>query len=187
MKISENIKNFNKVSEEIQYPVLPEVVSVSSNEIKQLIEESKHTDRKRMRLCTHTDPSHGLHEMLIVHEKDTYVRPHKHLGRTESFHIIQGRTDVVVYEDDGNIREVVQMGEYNSGYNFYYRLNQSLFHTMLIYSDHLVFQETTSGPFDPALTLFAPWSPAPSETEASGIFLKNLIKDIANITASSKL
>jgi cupin fold WbuC family metalloprotein len=187
MNVSNSIRNFNQVSEEILYPIKADVVSISKKEVKQLIKESESTLRKRMRFCNHQSPSDGLHEMLIVHEKGTYVRPHKHLGRSESFHIIQGRTDVIVYEDNGKIREVVQMGDFNSEYNFYYRLNESLFHTMIIYSDHLVFQETTSGPFDPGKTEFAPWSPLPENLDSVEEFMKKIMEDAAlSVAAISK-
>ena len=65
--------------------------------------------RLRSRLCTHPDPSSGLHEMLIVHHREAYVRPHKHLGKPESFHVIEGTAQVVIFEDDGRIREVLEM------------------------------------------------------------------------------
>jgi cupin fold WbuC family metalloprotein len=182
----QKIKNFENTSEEILYPINSDIVSVSQSEVKQLIENSTHTARKRMRFCTHRNPSDDLHEMVIVHEKDTYVRPHKHLGRSESFHIIQGRCDIVLYEDDGTIREIVEMGDFNSGYNFYYRLNQNLFHTMIIYSEHLVFQETTLGPFEPESSLFAPWSPAANEIDKVEIFMKKILQDISFNTKNSK-
>ena len=74
--------------------------------------------RSRIRLCAHPDVNDTLHEMLIVHEKGTYVRPHKHLNKTESVHIIEGSVDVVIFDDDGNITDVIQMGDYKSGRNF---------------------------------------------------------------------
>lgn len=175
----QKIKNFENKSEEILYPVNSDIVTICQNEVKQLIENSKHTARKRMRFCSHKNPADGLHEMIIVHEKDSYVRPHKHLERSESFHIIQGRADIVIYDDTGIIREVIQMGDFHSGYDFYYRLNENLFHTMIIYSEHLVFQETTLGPFDPASSLFAPWSPTPNEDEKVEIFMKKILQDIS--------
>lgn len=174
--MDQEIENFKLVSEEILYPTEPSIVSVSRFEISQMVEKSKETDRKRMRICSHRDPDDRLHEMLIVHEMGTYVRPHKHLDRSESFHIISGEVDVFIYNDDGSIRTIISMGEYGSGKMFYYRLNECLFHTMLIHSRQLVFQETTLGPFNPSNTVFAPWAPAPYDQDLCAEYIKNLQK-----------
>ena len=50
------------------------------------------------------------------------------------------------------------MGTYSTGKTFYYRMQKPFFHTLIIKSDSL-FQEITSGPFDPKDTLKAKWSP----------------------------
>jgi len=46
------------------------------------------------------------------------------------------------------------MGELASGYPFYYRLADPVFHTLKIHSDFLVFYEATTGPFVKASTVF---------------------------------
>ena len=84
---------------------------------------SLHNPRKRVRLCTHLNQDDLLHEMLIVLEKSTYVRPHKHPGKSESTHIIEGLVDVVLFDDDGQIERVISMGDYASGKTFYYRMD----------------------------------------------------------------
>lgn len=115
--------------------------------------------RLRSRLCTHPDPASGLHEMLIVHHREAYVRPHKHLGKPESFHVIEGTAQVVIFEDDGRIREVLEMAPYGRGKHCYYRMPEKVFHSILITSEWLVFHETTAGPFDPSRTAFPDWAP----------------------------
>ena len=63
--------------------------------------------RERVRLCTHQSVEDAVHEMLIVHIKGTYIRPHKHPNKSESFHIIEGNLDVVVFDDAGDLLEVI--------------------------------------------------------------------------------
>lgn len=36
--------------------------------------------------------------MLIVMAKGSYIRPHKHKNKSESFHIIEGLLDVIVFD-----------------------------------------------------------------------------------------
>jgi cupin fold WbuC family metalloprotein len=115
--------------------------------------------RKRIRICAHANPNECLHEMIIVHERNTFVRPHKHLNKTESVHIIEGEVDIVVFDDIGNIERVIQMGEYSSGKIFFYRMDNPEYHTLIIRSNFLVFHETTSGPFNTKDTIFPEWGP----------------------------
>ena len=135
------------------------VVTVSREQVGELVQASRGTPRERIRLCTHRGTGDAVHEMLIVHATGTYVRPHKHLDKAESFHVVEGRVDVVLFDDGGNVSSVIAMGDYGTGLPFYYRIDQPIFHTLLIRSDVLVFHETTSGPFNREQTIFASWSP----------------------------
>lgn len=150
------------------------IVQVSHEYMETLKECARQNQRKRIRLCAHSGIDDLLHEMLIVHEKGTYVRPHKHLNKTESVHIIDGLVDVVVFDDDGNINDVMQMGDYKSGRVFYYRMQYPYFHTLLIHSDILLFHEATNGPFDRKDTVFAPWTPDETDVSSTLDFLKKV-------------
>src|SRR5689334_4825397 len=142
------------------------VVTADDATIGELKRIAAGNPRLRSRLCTHPDPSSGLHEMLIVHHREAYVRPHKHLGKPESFHVIEGTAQVVIFEDDGSIRDVLEMAPYGQGKRCYYRMPEKVFHSILITSEWLVFHETTAGPFDPARTEFPDWAPDGSDAAA---------------------
>lgn len=147
-------------------------------DIKHFKQLSLHNARKRIRLCAHFNESDSLHEMFIVHKKDTYVRPHKHPGKTESTHIIEGLVDIVLFDDKGKIERVISMGDYASGKTFYYRMSAPIFHTLIIRSEVLVFHETTGGPFDKKATIFAPWAPEDSNINSVADFMVGLNKQI---------
>jgi len=154
-------------SAEVLYADDP-IVSVDAAAIDVLKRAALMNPRRRIRLCAHRDTGDGLHEMLIVHTRDTYVRPHLHVGKSESFHVIEGDVDVVIFDEGGGVAEVIAMGPVQSGRRFFYRIADPLYHTLLIRSDLLVFHETTTGPFRRDQTLFAPWAPDgndPVETE----------------------
>ena len=151
--------SYKKVSAEVFYGMGP-VVRVDDRDIQTLVDAAGMTDRKRSRLCTHLAPEHSLHEMLIVHARDAYVRPHRHLGRSESFHVISGEADVVLFDEAGELSEVIKVGPFGSSKVFYRRMAEPIFHSMLIRTPLFVFHEVTSGPFDPVTTEFAAWAPA---------------------------
>jgi len=153
-----------------------DVIQIGKEDIEFLKQKALSNPRKRCRLCTHKDVNDLIHEMIIVHTKDTYVRPHKHADKVEAFHIIEGSADVVVFDDKGKITRVIAMGDYSSGRKFYYRIDKAYYHTLLIKSDVIVFHEVTSGPFRKEDTLFAPWSPEDTDQEGIKKFIKRLEK-----------
>jgi hypothetical protein len=57
---------------------------------------------------------------------------------------------------------------------FFYRLAESMFHTLLIKSDFLVVHEVTNGPFDPSRTVLAPFAPSEDEPEAVHTYMSRL-------------
>ena len=160
-----------KFNDEVLYTDDP-IVEVGRADIQGLKQAALSNPRRRIRLCGHRDVGATLHEMLIVHARDTYVRPHKHLNKSESFHVVEGVADIVVFDDSGNVTTVVPMGDYASGRKFFYRLSDPCFHTLLITSEFFVFHETTNGPFARTDTVFAPWAPEDKDEVAGQRFLQ---------------
>ena len=143
------------------------IIRVDREDIRLLTARAGRLPRLRARLCMHEDSDAPLHEMLIVHSKGCYVRPHKHLNKSESFHIVEGEVDVVLLNEAAEIKEVIRMGDYRSGRSYYYRLNQPLYHTLLIRSPQVIFHEVTNGPFQRNDTVFLPGTPeVDNEAEA---------------------
>jgi cupin fold WbuC family metalloprotein len=157
-------------SAEVLYAEDP-IVTVDAAAIEALKRGAMANPRRRIRLCAHRGVGDSLHEMLIVHTRDTYVRPHKHVDKCESFHVIEGDVDVVIFDDEGEVAEVIGMGSVHSGRRFFYRIADPLYHTLLIRSDVLVFHETTPGPFRREQTIFAPWAPEDGDAPAVSRFL----------------
>ena len=167
---------FREIKEEVFYADAP-VVKVTAETIAFLKARATGNRRRRARLCAHPGTEDALHEMLIVHAKHAYVPPHKHIGKSESFHIIEGRLKVVLFDDGGNKTDEIAMGDVASGRTFFYRLSEARFHTVIPETDWVVFHEVTNGPFDRADTLFAPWAPGEDDDEAAAqrAFVRSLL------------
>ena len=153
-------------NEEVLFASDP-IVRVGAKDIEDLKQKARRNPRRRIRICAHRDLSESIHEMLIVHEKSCYVQPHKHINKIESFHIIEGTVDIILFDEDGQINETIPMGNYATGRKFFYRLPPLRYHTLMIQSDVLVFHEITNGPFRPDDTVWAPW--APDETDENAV------------------
>jgi cupin fold WbuC family metalloprotein len=149
-------------------------VSILQEHIEALKLIAMKTRRHRARICAHPDTADALHEMLIYHPRGAYVPPHRHPGKSESFHVIEGEADVVLFDDEGKVKEVIEMGPFGSGKCFFYRLNRSAYHTLVIQTHHFVFHETTNGPFRREDTVFAPWAPAEDDAEGVEKFMREI-------------
>lgn len=163
----------NKYNKEVFF-AKDKFVEVGREYIEILKRKSKCNKNEKMRLCTHKGNSDSIHEMLIVHTKNTYVRPHKHLNKIESFHVIEGFADVIIFDETGGIIKVASLGDYLSKYNFYWKLSDPYYHTLLINSGFFIFHETTNGPFNKTDVIFPPWAPEDYNETAQKIFIENL-------------
>ncbi|MBI2437467.1 MAG: WbuC family cupin fold metalloprotein [Lentisphaerae bacterium] len=154
------------------------VITVNRADVAELRARTLKNARGRMRLCAHPSLESKVHEMLIVHTAETYVRPHRHLGKSESFHIIEGTAEIILFSDLGDIQQIIPVGDYASGRIFYYRLSEPLFHSLVITSGVLIFHEVTSGPFVRPETEPAPWAPDESDTPAVAAFMARIKKQV---------
>lgn len=152
----------------------PGVVSVSRADLEYLKSEVHKTARKRIRLCVHQGDDALLHEMFVVYTGMTYVRANLHVGKDESLHILEGEADFIFFDKEGNILDVVELGDKKSGKNVFVRVPQGVFHTIVMRSDYLIIHEATPGPFERADTLWAPWAPPDNDQEAVDAFMKGL-------------
>lgn len=162
------------------------VVNIGRSDVEFLRERVHRNARKRIRLCAHKETEDKLHEMFVVYVKETYIRPNKHLGKDESLHILEGVADFVFFDDEGNVTDVVPLGHYSSGREFYCRIPESVYHTLLIRSDMIAIHESTPGPFKRADTIFAPWAPEEADVAAVRRFTERLAKTIQSAAVSAQ-
>ncbi|HUL51243.1 MAG TPA: WbuC family cupin fold metalloprotein [Candidatus Nitrosotalea sp.] len=169
-----------RISDEVFYAG-GEIIEFGARELDFLKAQTARNPRKRARLCTHIDAADRLHEMIIVNVRDTYVRPHKNTNKPKSFQVLEGRMDVVVFDDHGTVISVTHLGSYDSGRPYYFRLHETRYHTLRTTSDIVLFQETTIGPFRQGDTVFAPWAPEDGQVAACAEFLKNMDAAVARL------
>jgi len=169
-----NIKEINQST----FFIEKDITEISNKDIEFLKTKATGNRRGQARLCTHPNIESPLHEMLIVLAKKTYIRPHKHLGKSESFHIIEGNLKVVIFDEQGNVCKVINMGDYHSQDTFYYKLSKAYFHTVISLSNFVVFHETTNGPFNTKDTIYAEWAPWEYDDKAKQTYLNKLMAQI---------
>ena len=139
-----------------------------------LLQQAKKNNISRARVCTHVDNLSAVQEMLIAFMKDSYVRPHRHLGKSESFYVIEGELSVIFFDENGKETDRVALSASDSKKPFYFRGERENWHTVLIESEYAFIHETTTGPYEYDDRLLAPWAPAEGESRQFHEFLAEL-------------
>ncbi len=154
------------------------LLAVDYSILEQLRNAARLSELKRSRLCAHRHLDDRIHEMLIGFCADSYVRPHRHSSKIESFHVIEGIIEVVVYDDAGTIKHRQLLGALSSGYPFYFRADNHDWHSVLVHSEFALVHETTNGPFNASESEFASWSPEPADHEGVKRFMSALREQV---------
>jgi cupin fold WbuC family metalloprotein len=152
------------------------IVRMGAQQVSFLKRQAASNARRRARICAHKANEDSLHEMLIAIMAGSYIHPHKHIRKIESFHIVEGAVDIVLFDDAGTVVDVVELGDISTGRNFYYRLSDSMFHTLLIHGDFLVIHEVTSGPFLKEETILAPFAPPEERYKEASAYIAGIAR-----------
>ena len=172
-----NIQSYIKNNEDVFF-VDKKNFSLSSIDTNYLVGKAKKSKRQRARLCVHDNIDSNLHEMFIVKLKDTYVRPHKNFNKCKSFEVLEGEMDLVIFDENGKIIEVIEMCEYRQMKCFFYRITETIYHSLIIRSNYALFKETITGPFKSQDTIYADWSPPENDLNKVHDFMENSLTKI---------
>lgn len=166
---------FTRVNDEVLYATQP-VNRIDAADVAALKAMAAGNPRRRIRICSHPSVDDLLHQMLIIHALGNYVPPHRHPGKSESYHMVEGDLDVVLFDAAGGNPERFSLGSPESGKPFLFRLSEPIFHTVIPRSEFVVFHEITNGPFRREDMVLAPWAPdddaplAEQEAYMAGLF-----------------
>lgn len=164
---------FRQVAPEVFYA--EDSFAVAGQEAVELLKRvAPASPRKRCRICFHPDQQAAAQEMLIAMHGSSYVRPHRHFGKTETLTVLEGQATALLFEEQGTVRERLPMGPYGTPRAFFYRMPEGIFHTLSFESEWLIYLETTTGPFDPAKSEAADWAPPESDPRAGVAYLGQL-------------
>lgn len=158
-------QRWRMVNEAVYYTDGP-VTGLDESAVRHLVGLVASTPRQRVRVCAHQDPDSSLHEMMIVLGADGYVQPHRHHGKQESLHVIEGQARLVLFDDQGEITEQIRLGPFGSDACWYYRIGEPVFHTVIPETATFAFHETTLGPFQREDTETAAWAPNEGPVES---------------------
>ena len=114
----------------------------------------------------HEQPQAAVQRLAVKLRRGTYIRPHRHPLRWELGIVLQGRMDLVLFDDQGALMERVTMTPVRG--TLALELPQRTWHSYICVSDAATFFEVKEGPYDPVTASeFAPWAPAEGDAQAA--------------------
>jgi cupin fold WbuC family metalloprotein len=149
------------------------MIRINTDLIDKVVDEAKKSPRLRMNYNFHSDLSDPVQRLLNALEPWTYIRPHKHTTKEESFVLLRGSVLAVVFNDDGTIRDhaVLSAGTGILGIEF----EENSFHMLTALETSSAVFEIKEGPFVPHTEgSSAPWAPKEGTPEAKTFLTKVL-------------
>ena len=134
-----------------------DTIYIDKKKLEELKILAQNDPNKRARICLHKDDGEMIQEMIIAFCKDSYIRPHRHIDKSESYHIIEGRIEIIFYNDNGIEIDKVVLSDKIDEHPFFFRISNSAWHTVVPKSDFVIIHEVTKGPFNKNSSEFADW------------------------------
>ena len=158
----------------LAYFCISNPVRVDEEILAELKEISAKNGDTNVRLCLHEGPDAEFHEMVILERRSNYYRPHKHLAKGESYHIIEGTQGVVIFDQDGTVIDRCILEPRG---DTIYRVGANMFHAVMPLSDLIIYHEAKPGPFIPEKdSVFPKWAPDGSNPGEVAAFVAKLIQ-----------
>lgn len=148
------------------------VLAVDEAMLEELKLRALTAPHRRYRLCLHHTPDDAVQEMIVVHCRDNYSRPHHH-NTASSCLVLEGELSVFLFDGDGQVTQRVDLGPRGSGKPFTLWIGAGVWHMPVCQTPQLVFYETMTGPFRrDDVNIWAPWSPPEDDPAAIEAYLR---------------
>lgn len=175
------MKNINKnkwikISKKEYYPKNPNFIKLNNFDLNLIKNYKLKKNYPGSRICLHASTKDKIQQMILFHPKGSYIRPHKSISNEESYMILSGEMDLILFDNFGKIKKKIELGDLKSKKNFFFRMKKSLFRTMIVKKDTF-FLEVKQGPFlKNKSTMYADWSPKIHDKKKLEMFFLNVRK-----------
>lgn len=143
------------------------MITVDKEMLDYLSTKAQSSARKRSTFNFHHKASDTIHRMLNAMQPGTYISPHKHENpdKREAFWVLRGRIALVIFEENGTIREHIVLDPKAGNYGS--ELQPRTWHCLICLEKNSVAYEVKDGPWEPSSDkIFAPWAPKEDESGA---------------------
>jgi len=139
---------------------------ISTTLLDELAAAAAASPRGRTHYNLHASADDVVQRYLVVANRGSYFRPHRHATRAELALLVRGALDLVLFDE---ARRVTARHAFGGGAgNIAYENGPGIWHTVVVNADATAFLEVKQGPYDPAVASeFAGWAPAEGEPAAA--------------------
>ena len=152
------------------------MIKINSQLIDSVIDQARTSPRLRMNYNFHPELSDPVQRLLNALEPWTYIRPHKHTTKEESFVLLRGTILAVTFNDDGTIRDHAVLSQATGIFGL--EFEENTFHMLTSLETGSAVFEIKEGPFVPHTEgSSAPWAPKEGTPEAKR-FLSKIFNEL---------
>lgn len=136
--------------------------------------QAKENPRLRMNYNLHTTMDASVHRMLNALEPGTYLPPHRHADKEETYLVLRGSMLVFFYDEEGNVTDKVCLGS-NKG-NLGLEIPPGTWHSIVVLESGTIIFEIKKGPYQPVSPEdLASWAPVSSDERGIKAFIKRML------------
>lgn len=143
--------------------------------LNSISEQAKSNPRLRMNFNMHESMDDDIHRLLNAIEPDTYLPPHRHPEKDETYIVLRGSLFTYFFDDEGKVIEKVKLSPQEGSYGL--EIPANTWHSIVVLEPDTVIFEIKKGPYAPLPPQdFAPWAPEVSDTEGVKKYIDSLLK-----------
>ncbi len=120
---------------------------IDNSSLNKVSAEAKESPRLRMNYNFHQSLDEKCHRFLNAVEPGTEVPIHRHPTKDETFVLLRGRVVVKTYNDDGTIKDSIELNPQEGKYGV--NIPKGTWHNLESLEPDSVFFECKEGPFVP--------------------------------------
>lgn len=142
--------------------------------LDEVTSQAKVNPRLRMNYNFHVSMDEPVHRMLNALEPDTYLPPHRHVDKEETYLLLRGSMWVIFYDDYGNVTDKVLLNPLEGKYGL--EIPSGTWHSIIVLESGTVIFEIKKGPYSPLPPEdIASWAPAPSDVKGAEAFMNKML------------
>lgn len=137
--------------------------------------QAKESPRLRMNYNLHASMDAPIHRLLNALEPETYLPPHRHADKEETYLVLRGSLMAFFYDDAGNVTEKVRLNPLEGKYGL--EIPPKTWHSIVVLESGTVIFEIKKGPYQPLPPEdLAPWAPQASDKEEVKAFMRRMLE-----------
>lgn len=147
---------------------------ISEDLLNQVTQEALQSPRLRMNYNFHTSMDAPVHRMLNALEPDTYLPPHRHSDKEETYLVLRGKLLAFFFNDEGEVIEKTVLDPRAGMYGL--EIPVGVWHSIISLESGTVIFEVKKGPYQPLPAEdVASWAPSPTDSELAKAFMDKLL------------